>query len=49
MIVRLEDAFGMMNTYYNYGAMNWNDIGNLLEWRIDKCFDTTMKAKSLNG
>ena len=49
MIVRLEDAFGMMNTYYRDGAMNWNDIANLVEWWIDKCFDTTMKAKSLNG
>ena len=34
---------------YRDGAMSWNDIGSLVEWRIDKCFDTTMKAKSLNG
>ena len=33
---------------YRDGAMSWNDIGNLGEWWIDKCFDTMMKAKRLN-
>ena len=31
------------------GAISWNGISNLLEWWIDKCFDTTIKAKNLNG
>ena len=34
---------------YRDGAIIWNYICNLVEWWIDKCFDTTMKAKSLNG
>jgi len=34
---------------YRDGAMSWNNIGNLVEWWIDKYFDTTLKAKSLNG
>lgn len=30
-------------------AMSQKIIGNLVEWWSEKCFDTTMKAKSLNG